>query len=444
MSWSEKERVRLFEEELLPLFQELIQNACVNDGRKESGQEVRSANSLIKYLGQSGIACRKWEPLPGRVSILAELQGNPGSPTLMLMGHTDVVPARAEDWDHPPFEAEIHAGQVWGRGTVDMLCWTVSQAVAFAAHARSKDSPRTWGLKYLAVADEEAAGTYGARFLTDQHWDRVKCDAMVTELGGFYVKGKNGLSAVLTLAEKGVCWLKLTWKGRAGHGSMPYGSDNALLKAAKAAEILASWKAEVDESPLMLSMRESMRVNDNPDILGQLSAGSAGFLHTAERTTISPNILRSGEKANIIPDRAELVLDIRFLEKDCPGSNAASVIALVKTILGPELGDSCDAEVIDFFPPNSSPSEGPVPQAILKVLQSYSPEAHLMPTRIGGVTDGRYWRSKGIPVYGFLLFEPDMGIADYSSRIHSANERISLASLRRNLDFFLDLPFLLK
>lgn len=434
------DRERLFEEELLPLYRELIRNACVNDGTPDSGQEVRSVESLERYLGACGIACTRFEARPGRVSMLAEIgDADPELPTLCYMGHTDVVPARAEDWEHPPFAAEIHDGEVWGRGALDMLCWTASQAVATAALHRS-GARLPLRLKYLALADEESSGVWGARYLTERHWDRVRCDLMITELGGYHLRTDQGTHALVTVAEKGVCWLKLCWKGTAAHGSLPYRSDNALLKAAQAAVTLSRWRPTPTEDRVYVEMAAAFLENGRRS-LDALEPGLAAFLHTAGHTTLSPDVLHAGTKANLVPDRAELVVDIRFLGADCPSRTPADVIDLVRRVLGPELSEQCVFEVLDFFPPTETALDHPALKTIEHLVREYHPGVRLLPSRIGGVTDGRFWRQRGVPVLGFALFDPELRIQDYARRIHAANERLSLTSLRRCLDFFLDFPF---
>ena len=112
------------------MLQQLIRNGCVNDGTPESGHEVRSTDLLRTYLEGSGLDLETYEPIPGRASLVARIEGtNPDAPTLMLMGHTDVVPA-TDGWTRDPFGGELVDGEVWGRGAVDMLNLTASMAVA--------------------------------------------------------------------------------------------------------------------------------------------------------------------------------------------------------------------------------------------------------------------------------------------------------------------------
>src|SRR5215475_12552329 len=143
--------------ETVELLQQLIRNQCVNDGTVGSGQEVRTTDLLRAYLEGSGLALEVFEPLaaPGRTSLVARIEGrDKTAPTLCLMGHTDVVPVNPKTWTRDPFGGDLVNGEVWGRGAVDMLNLTASQAVALRTLARKGWRPRGT-LVYLACADEE-------------------------------------------------------------------------------------------------------------------------------------------------------------------------------------------------------------------------------------------------------------------------------------------------
>src|SRR5947208_2252908 len=124
--------------EVTDLLQHLIRNACVNDGTAQSGQEVRSADVLASYLEGAGLDLERYEAIADRSNLVTRIEGtDPSAPTLLLMGHTDVVPVTPENWRHDPFGGELIDGEVWGRGAVDMLNETASMAVAFKRLARS-------------------------------------------------------------------------------------------------------------------------------------------------------------------------------------------------------------------------------------------------------------------------------------------------------------------
>ena len=216
------------------LLQQMIRNQCVNDGTVTSGREVRTTDLLRTYLEGSGLDLEVYEPdgAPGRTSLVARIEGtDPAAPTLCLMGHTDVVPVTPATWTRDPFGGELVNGEVWGRGAVDMLNLTASQAVALKELARRGWRPRGT-LVYLACADEEAGGALGAGHVCKKHWDSLRADYLLTENGGTVSAHGDALSVTVHVGEKGVAWRRLKVKGTPGHGSMPFRADNALVKAA--------------------------------------------------------------------------------------------------------------------------------------------------------------------------------------------------------------------
>src|SRR5262244_2785358 len=325
------------------LLQQLIRNQCVNDGRVESGQEVNSTDVLRNYLEGSGLDIEVYEPAhaPGRASLVARIEGSdPKAPTLCLMGHTDVVPVTPETWTRDPFGGELVNGEVWGRGAVDMLNLTASQAVALRALARKGWRPRGT-LVYLACADEEAGGVYGAGHVCKRHWDALRADYLLTENGGIVSSHGSETHVTVHVGEKGVAWRRLRVAGTPGHGSMPYGADNALVKAARVVSRLADYRPApyIDElsqgfvstlgaDPAMKeALRDPARVDD---AIAKLPKGMARFAWSATHTTFSPNICRAGQKTNVIPDVVDLEVDIRTV----PGVTWDDVDELLRDALG--------------------------------------------------------------------------------------------------------------
>jgi acetylornithine deacetylase/succinyl-diaminopimelate desuccinylase-like protein len=442
----------IFRYRLLPLFRELIRCSCVNTGEPQSGNEDRAVAVLREFFGSYGLESRVIHARNERGNLLVKVPGtDEKAPSLTYMNHLDVVPANAEDWSCDPFAAELRDAQVWGRGAVDMLCWTACQAVGLAEALKSQPQRRFPGtLSFLALADEEAAGKWGARYLVENFWEDVKCDAMVTELGGFFASSSKGPVAFINRGEKGVAWVKITVRGRPGHGSMPYGSDNALLKAAEAALRLSRFRSPLVRHAAWRSMAK-VAARGVRERLGFLSSwtepwvmkrllrrdpGMAKFLDTAGRTTFSPNVVHGGDKVNIVCDRAELLVDVRFL----PSFDEKDVLGLVKKILGPELAAQMGFELLDFHPSTISPNEGPLDESIRSLFAEAHPDTRLSDLFIGGVTDGRYWRDRGTTVYGFTLFDKEMTMEAFTTRMHGIDERISLNSLALGLRFFTQLP----
>jgi acetylornithine deacetylase/succinyl-diaminopimelate desuccinylase-like protein len=249
--------------ETIELLQALIRNACVNDGTSDSGEEWRNADVLQTFLEGAGLDVQRFESRPGRASVVARIEGSdPGAPSLCLMGHTDVVPVSPDGWHHDPFGGELIDGEVWGRGAIDMLNLTSSMAVAFRHLARSGFRPRG-DLIYFGVADEEAGALWGAEWMFEHHPDVIDADYCLTELGGWSTVDEHGTRHVtVNIGEKGLAWRKLRVHGTPGHGSMPFGSDNALVKAARIVDRLAEYQPKPYISDIWRAQLESLGLPD--------------------------------------------------------------------------------------------------------------------------------------------------------------------------------------
>ncbi len=433
-------------QETVELLQQLIRNQCVNDGSPESGQEIRSADVLVGYLEGAGLEISTYEPTPGRRSVVARIEGSdPDAPSLCLMGHTDVVPVSPSGWSRDPFAGELVDGEVWGRGAIDMLNLTASMAVATKALAREGWRPRGT-LIYLGVADEEAGGTHGAEWLARHAWDAIACDWVVTESGGWGVEGPEGRRLVLTVGEKGVAWRRLVVHGTPGHGSQPYGADNALVTAAEVVRRLAEhrtaavvddiYRGYVASLDLPEELRDALR---DPAIVDDALARvrdprMAKFAHACTHMTISPNMVSGGVKTNVIPDEVVLELDIRTL----PGQSDEEVDRVLGEALGP-LAARVTVEHLHSRGPTASPVETPLAAALRRAAQRAYPDAVLLPRVTAGGTDATFFRSRGSVAYGFGLLSRNVTYEDFSSRFHGHDERIDVESLRLTTQCWLDL-----
>ncbi len=423
-------------DEVVDLLQQLIRNACVNDGTAESGQEVRSADLLQTYLEGGGVDIERYEAAPGRASLVARIEGtDPDAPTLLLMGHTDVVPANPEGWRHDPFGGELIDGEVWGRGAVDMLNLTASMAVATKELARSGFRPRGT-LVYLAVADEEALGSLGAEHLVEHEADAVRADYVVTESGGIPIPSPAGVKLPVLVAEKGSHWARLQIRGTPGHGSQPYKTDNALVTAAKVVQRLAEYQARTDIHDIWRRFLEGMDYPEelvgpllDPDTFlaacDQLPVGMGRMFHACTHTTFAPTIAHGGTKINVIPDRVELQVDIRTL----PGHGPAEVEAMLDEALG-DLAPRVELVSSHDDPSTASPTDTPLWDSINRVTQQFYEGSSVVPLMTVGATDARFFRRLGTTAYGFGLFSTNLSFEDYGQMFHGDDERVDVESLR--------------
>ena len=431
--------------ETTELLQTLIRNECVNDGRGESGQEVRNADVLEGVLEGSGLDLATYEPLPGRRSLLATIEGtDPQAPTLLLMGHTDVVPVSPDEWREDPFGGELIDGEVWGRGAIDMLNLTSSMAVAVRELARS-GRRRRGTVKYLAVADEEAGGAHGAQWLTEQHWDAVAADYVITEFGGMPADLPTGRRLVIATGEKGVAWRRLVVKGTPGHGSMPYGTDNAIITAAEVvrrlhehqprAMITDHWRRWVDALGLPDEYQDVLLDPDRvQEAFGLLDEPTARFCHAVTHNTFSPNVLHGGTKTNVVPDRVELDLDVRTL----PGVSSGDVDEMIAEMLG-DLADRVEVHGVEGSrEATQSPTDTPMYEILERRVQAAHPGTEVLPWLIVGATDAAFFRERGAVAYGAGLFSPQTSLNEFASRFHGHDERVDVESLGLSTRLWLD------
>ena len=432
--------------EVTELLQQLIRNACVNDGTAESGHEQRSADLLRSYFEGSGLDMQSYQALPGRTSLVARIEGrDPGAPTVCLMGHTDVVPVTPQQWSRDPFGGELIDGEVWGRGAIDMLNLTASMAVA--TRHLALDGFRPDGtLIYLAVADEETGGRHGSQWLIEHAWDAVGADYILTESGGLMTTGPGGPKVTVTVAEKGVAWRRLRVQGTPAHGSMPFGADNALVKAAEVvrrlvdyrprAQIGELWRTWVENLDVVPEVRAALL--DPARVWAACEAAPdqrlAKYWHACTHTTFSPNVVHGGVKTNVIPDVVVLDVDIRTL----PGETTEDVSRHLDAALG-EMASQVEVTALQNVRSTASPTDTPMWAALERVAQAAYPGAGLLPRMTVGGTDSPFFRRMGTVAYGCGLMSPGVTAEAFANRFHGNDERIDVESLRLTTEMWLGL-----
>ena len=423
------------EHESVDLLGHLIRNQCVNDGTVESGFETRSADVLAQYLGDTGLDLERYVAAPGRESLVARIEGSdPRAPTLVLMGHTDVVPVTPAGWSRDPFSGALVDGDVWGRGAVDMLNLTATMAVAFRSLARSGFRPRGT-LVYFAVADEENLGTWGAEHVLQNERDAVIGDYVITEAGGFQMPSAAGPQLPVIVGEKGSYWCRITVRGTPGHASQPFRTDNALVTAAEIVKRLAEYRPETQIHDTWRRFVEGVdfgaewnaRLLDAAtltEFCEQLPIGLARQAHACTHTTFAPTIIHGGTKTNVIPDRIDVEVDIRTL----PGQRSADIEAMLADALG-DLRACVDITPFDENESTASPTETPLWDALGRVSSQLVDGSSLVPFLTVGATDARFFRRAGSVAYGFGLFSRKLSFDDYASMFHGNDERVDVESL---------------
>ena len=422
--------------EIAELLQTLIRNACVNDGTSSSGFEHRSVATLRDYLGQPGA---EFEPQPGRTSVLYDLPAtDPAAPKLLLMGHLDVVPASETGWQHDPFGGEIVDGFVWGRGAVDMLNQTAAMAAVFKRYLSGVTKTPAGGLAFLGVADEEAGGRWGAHYLTEHHWDQVRCDYLLTEIAYPPIRTGSGPAYPVSVGEKGPFWRRLRSAGTPGHASQPYGTENALVPLARALTNLAQapspvsiseeWRTFVAGLGLppgeAANLIDPDRVDAAVESLSGARPGFARYAHACTHLTVAPTVMRAGSKTNTIPDTGLAEVDIRVL----PGQDARTVDDHLRAATGSDY-EHLEIEPIADFGASASAPAGPLWEAVAGAIEDITGSRRILPTLMPATTDARFFRARGTAAYGVGLFDERVDFDDFLGMFHGNDERVSIESL---------------
>ncbi|MGW1160836.1 M20/M25/M40 family metallo-hydrolase [Streptomyces sp. NPDC002513] len=427
------------EDEVVDLCRELIRIDTSNYGDHSGPGERRAAEYVAGKLAEVGLEPQIFESHQGRASTVARIEGeDPSRPALLIHGHTDVVPANAQDWTHDPFSGEIADGCVWGRGAVDMKDMDAMTLAVVRDRLRSgRRPPRDIVLAFLA--DEEAGGTYGARYLVDHHPGLFEgVTEAISEVGGFsFTVNEQRRLYLIQTAEKGMHWMKLTVAGTAGHGSMIH-RDNAITELSEAVarlgrhrfpvRVTKTTRAFLDE--LGDALGTELDPEDMESTLAKLG-GIAKLIGATLSNTANPTQLNAGYKVNVIPGEATAHVDGRFL----PG-HEEEFLADLDRILGPHVRREdvhSDKAVETTF-------DGALVEAMQSALQAEDPGAKAIPYMLSGGTDAKSFDELGIRGFGFapLKLPPEL---DFAGMFHGVDERVPVDALKfgvRVLDRFID------
>ncbi|BCF83478.1 hypothetical protein AS590_29245 [Prescottella equi] len=434
------------EAEVVELVSSLIRFDTSNTGELETTKGERAcAEWVAAQLQEVGYETEYVESgAPGRGNVFARLKGaESGRGALMLHGHLDVVPAEPADWSVHPFAGTVQDGYVWGRGAVDMKDM-VGMILALARQFKAEGVVPPRDLVFAFVADEEAGGKYGCQWLVENRPDLFEgVTEAVGEVGGFSLTvprpdGTDRRLYLVETAEKGLGWMRLTAKGRAGHGSFLH-DDNAVATLAGAVSRLAGHQFPIvisdSVAEFLTAVGEETGLDfdpGSPDIDGTLAklGTIANIIGATFRDTANPTMLKAGYKANVIPQTAEAVFDCRVL----PGRQS-EFERTVDQLIGPDV----TREWITKLDSYETTFDGHLVDAMNEAILAHDPEARTVPYMLSGGTDAKAFAKLGIRCFGFapLQLPPEL---DFSALFHGVDERVPVDALlfgTRVLEHFL-------
>jgi acetylornithine deacetylase/succinyl-diaminopimelate desuccinylase-like protein len=421
-------------DDVVEVVSRLIRFDTTNTGEPETTKgEAECAQWVAEQLREVGYVTEYVESgAPGRGNVFARLKGADSSRgALLIHGHLDVVPAEPAEWSVHPFSGAIEDGYVWGRGAVDMKDM-VGMMIVVARQLKRAGIVPPRDLVFAFVADEEHGGSYGSHWLVDNRPDLFDgITEAIGEVGGFSLTvqrpdGSQRRLYLIEAAEKGIQWMRLTARGQAGHGSM-VNDQNAVTAVAEAVARLGRHRFPlvltdtVVQCLGVVSEETGLTFDAESDLEGAIEklGPVARVLKAIVHDIANPTMLKAGYKANVIPAKAEAVVDCRVL----PGRQAAFE-AEVDELIGPDV----TREWIQDLPPYETSFDGDLVDAMDAAVLAIDPDGRTVPYMLSGGTDAKAFARLGIRCFGFspLRLPPEF---DFFSLFHGVDERVPVDAL---------------
>lgn len=408
---------------------------------KNLGNVPEVANYLADELAAGGIPRGDIEivPIGNTVALLARYRGDgsSGKKPILLLGHMDVVEARPEDWERPPFELTKDDTYFYARGTIDNK-FGVAQLTSTFIRLKKEGFVPNRDLIIAFTGDEEST-MLSTRHLAYERPDLAEAEfALNSDAGGGDLSSTGeALVYLIQAAEKTYVTWEITARNPGGHSSRPR-PDNAILDLAQAIVKIQAHRFPVRWNEMTLEFFDEtghqlggelgdamIRFARNPEDTSASDrlAVESSYVGTT-RTTCVTTMLRAGHAENALPQSATATVNCRIF----PGVSAAEVEQTLKDVIG---NDEIEFEII------YSPTESPVSElredvraAISKAVHGRYPDIRLLPYMESGGTDGMHFRRAGVPTWAAsgIFMNPNEMYA------HGLNERVPIKAFYDALD----------
>ena len=399
------------------------------------GNESRAVDYIANIFEQEGIEFNSAESAPGRGNIWARIEGG-DKPALVLLHHSDVVPANEKYWDFDPFSGEIKDGYILGRGALDMKGTGISHLANFInLHRQGKKLNRD--VIFIGAADEESGGNFGVGWLVKNHPEIFEGAGLLLNEGGSGYKSNDSIVFSVEITQKVPVWLRLTAIDTPGHGSSPR-STSSVSRVVKALSII--WNnpfppriiPEVEkvfiersgglDEPYSSEYRNIKESIKDPIFMQRLQSFSASA-HALTRDTCSLTRMMGSSKINVVPPEAWAEVDCRML----PDRTTEEFISDFKELIK---DTGVEVELIMSAVPAISQTDSELFLAIEDFSKNNYPGSRVAPSVSTGFTDSRFTRGLGIQSYGF---NPLISTGNEYSSIHGNNERINEKAFRQSV-----------
>ncbi len=412
------------------------------------GNEKLAADHLAAILRDAGFNdVHVLESAPNRATLVARLRADdPSGRPIMLMGHTDVVTVEPERWDRDPFGGELVDGYIWGRGALDMKGQVAAELAVMLA-LKERAVPLDRDVIFVAFADEEAGGAFGADWMWKHHRDLIDAEFAINEGGGTPMEVAGHRFYGCQVAEKGSTHLRMVVTGTPGHASVPLDAT-AMRTLGEALTRLHDWRAPTVFTPTVRGMlttiadtvggelAETVRdLLDRDDVawedLAKLPFTDEELLslRATTRNTAVPTMIHGGQRINVIPGEIVVDIDGRVL----PGQDPEAFRAEVQEAVG----DLASIEIVTPDGGTAADAESPLFDAISETMAAIDPGAAVIPTMSSGGTDAPL--IPGVKVYGFFPKLPTERLQIYDPLVHGHNERVHVDDLAFGAQVIYDL-----
>ena len=422
------------QDEAVEWLQEYIRINTINP----PGNETAGAEFFAEIFEAEGIEYEMAESAPGRGNIWARLEGG-DEPGIVLIHHIDVVPADERFWTVDPLSGELRDGYIYGRGALDTKTSGILHLAAFLALHRT-ETPLNRDVIFMATADEEAGGFFGAGWLVENRPELFENVGFLLNEGGGGSDVDGTVNFGLEVTQKVPYWLRLTANGEPGHGSRPL----VTYASVELIEALERFRLHSFEPRIIPAVHEHLSgiadrhpepwrtrfsnmgayVGD-PGVMVELQRYNPG-LHALTRNTCSITRFEGSNKINVVSPEVAAEIDCRLL----PDQDPEVWLDEVRGVLGPDI----DVEVLMGFTPAVSSTDTDLYRTVREVTLEEFPDAGFVPQVVGGFTDSHFFRDLGITSYGYTATATP---AEDAGGVHGNDERVTEENVRRGVELTL-------
>ena len=381
-------------------------------------------------------------------SILLKWEGVNNTPhnPILFMAHMDVVPIdNYDNWDNPPFSGNIDNEYIWGRGALDDKSSLIAILESIEYLLNSGFSPNR-DIYFAIGHDEENSGMKGNAVIADSlasegvYFDMVIDEGSVITAG--IIPNLDKPVAVVGIAEKGYASFELICNHESGHSSMP-NDENTIGMLAKAIVALEKNKMPAElTNPVIsffnflgpeMSMQDRFFLSNSSffrtSILNNLDTNP--ITSAMVRTTVAPTIINGGLKSNILPSTATAIVNYRIRQGDNIEKVKKHIISTINNdlISVRQLKNDLSAE-----PSKVSSTKSPEFHIVHKTIKEVFGDILVSPGMILATTDSRHYQNISKNIYRFIPIELS---SNDLSMIHGSNEKISIDSYIKMIEFYI-------